>query len=229
LEAAGNPVSFPIVSEAEILKYVGVTGLPGSGKGAFIAELDRQLVEANVYLHYWSLSDELREEARRRGEPISRPALRRIANELRKKEGAGVLAIRVSAKAQQMAEDSAGQGKIVVVVDAIRNPEEVRALQRALAPAFTLVAVEAPMEQLVARIAARARADETAEVVGQEAKARQMILGEAGEGEPAHGHNIKACMAMADHHLDNSGSLADLAAETSRFVESLLSRAETSG
>ncbi len=202
--------------------YVGVTGLPGSGKGAFIEELRSRLALRGVPSGYWSLSDELRDEARQRGEPVTRPVLRRIANELREEFGGGVLAGRVADKARAELSAQAGSGPIVMVIDSIRNPEEVRTLQRKLRPDFTLVAVEAPIEQLIARIAARARADEAADVVSHEALARQMILGEAGEGEPAYGHNINACIAMADFHLDNSGSLADLAAETIRFLDFLL-------
>ncbi len=207
--------------------FIGVTGLPGSGKGAFIEELRGRLALLGIPSGYWSLSDELREEARRRGEPVTRPVLRRIANELREEHGGGVLAGRVADKARAALQERADPGPTAMIIDAIRNPEEVRTLQRELQPDFTLVAVEAPIEQLIARIAARARADETAEVVSQEALARRMILGEAGEGEPAHGHNINACMAMADYHLDNSGSLADLAAATSRFVDRLLAGAVT--
>lgn len=208
--------------------YIGVTGLPGSGKGAFIEELRRRLTLQGIPSGYWSLSDELREEARSRGESVTRPVLRRIANELREEYGGGVLARRVADKARAALQVEAGPGPTAMIVDAIRNPEEVRTLQRELRPDFTLVAVEAPIEQLIARIAARARADETVEVVSHEELARQMILREAGEGEPVHGHNISACMAMADYRLDNSGSLADLAAETARFLDFLLAEGPSS-
>jgi hypothetical protein len=87
-------------------------------------------------------------------------------------------------------------------------------LQRELAPLFDLVAVEAPLETLVNRIAARARYDEPDEFVRQKEAARRMILGESGQDEPAHGHDIKTCIAMADWKLDNSTSLAVLSAGT---------------
>lgn len=214
------------MSATEVMQYVGVTGLPGSGKGAFVEELGRQLAERSIRLCYWSLSDELREEARRRDLPVTRPILRDIANELRSQYGGGVLAGRVAGKARASLLQKPDLGATVVIVDAIRNPEEVRTLQRELAPTFTLVAVEAPIELLVARITARARADETAEVVAQEFQARQMILGESGRDEPDYGHNIDACMAMADYHLDNSGTLSELVDQTTRFLTSLLERLE---
>ncbi|MCA9993405.1 MAG: hypothetical protein KDE29_20610, partial [Anaerolineales bacterium] len=52
----------------------------------------------------------------------------------------------------------------------------------------------------------------------QQEAARQMILGESGRGEPAHGHNISQCIALADCHIDNSGDLADLQAQARLFI-----------
>ena len=202
----------------EVLRFVGVTGLPGSGKGAFIELLRPMLAARGVDTRYYSLSDELREEARRRDQPVSRPVLRAIANELRLEHGSGVLSrLVINKMRQELSQLPAGQ-PIVVIVDAIRNPEEVAFLQRELAPRFDLVAVEAPLETLVNRIAARARYDEPDEFVRQKEAARRMILGESGEDEPAHGHDIKTCIAMADWKLDNSASLAVLSAGTEAYI-----------
>ncbi|MDT8304615.1 MAG: hypothetical protein RRC07_01660, partial [Anaerolineae bacterium] len=167
---------------------------------------------------YYSLSDELREEARRRGVAVARPTLRAIANELRLEHGSGVLSLLVLTKMRQELEKIANDIPLVVIIDAIRNPEEVALLQRELAPHFDLVAVEAPLEILVNRIAARARFDEPDEFVRQRDAARRMILGEAGKDEPAHGHNIRTCIEMADWRLDNSKSLAVLSDETEAYV-----------
>ncbi len=210
------------MSKREVLRYVGVTGLPGSGKGAFIEVLEQQLAAHGVALCYYSLSNELREEARERDLPITRPVLRDIANELRQQEGSGVLALRVVRKLHAALTQEHDDGPVVVIVDSIRNPEEVLTLEQQLAPHFTLVALEAPIELLVARLAARARADETAEVVQKREAARQMILGEAGRGEPAHGHNILACIEMAGRRIDNAGSLADLDKQAARFAAELV-------
>jgi hypothetical protein len=49
-----------------------------------------------------------------------------------------------------------------------------------------------------------------------------MILGESGKDEPAHGHNITACVRDADWHVDNSGSLEDLKAATRHFIDAII-------
>ena len=202
----------------QVLRFVWVTGLPGSGKGAFI-ELLRPMLEARgIATRYYSLSDELRDEARRRGVAVSRPTLRAIANELRLEHGSGVLSLLVVTKMRQEISPLPDDLPLVAIVDAIRNPEEVTYLQRELAPCFDLVAVEAPLEILVNRIAARARFDEPDEFVRQKDAARKMILGEAGKDEPAHGHDIQTCIDMADWKIDNSTSLAVLSAGTEAYV-----------
>ena len=206
----------------EITRFVGVTGLPGAGKGAFVDLLRPLLTEQGIATRYYSLSDELRAEARRRGLAVERPILRSIANELRLEHGGGVLALLVSRKLRDELRQLPKIENLVVIVDAIRNPEEVQVLRRELEPRFTLVGVEAPLEVLVNRIASRARFDEPDEFVRQREAARKMILGESGKDEPAHGHNIAECVAEADWRVDNSGSLQDLADATLRFIDAVI-------
>ncbi|MFW6062681.1 MAG: hypothetical protein ACOC8X_07725 [Chloroflexota bacterium] len=203
----------------EVLRFIGVTGLPGAGKGAFIDLLNPLLAEKGVKTQYYSLSDELRAEARRRGRTIERPVLRTIANQLRLEHGSGVLSLLVVSKLRQDLANIDHEAALVAIIDAIRNPEEVNVLRRELGAAFSLVGVEAPLEILVDRIAARARFDEPDEFVQQREAARKMILGESGEGEPSHGHNITRCIDMADYHIDNSQSLEELAGQTRQFIE----------
>jgi len=214
------------LKQEKVLRFVGVTGLPGAGKGAFIDLLRPLLAERGIETRYYSLSDQLREEARRRELPVERPVLRAIANQLRQEHGSGVLSLMV---VRQMRQDLAALPagtSLVVIVDSIRNPEEVRALRGELGGQFVLVAVEAPLEVLVRRLASRARYDEPEEVVKRKEAARQMILGESGEGEPAHGHNIAGCVAMADWRVDNSDSLTMLGEGIQEFIREMVPKEE---
>lgn len=206
----------------DVTRFVGVTGLPGAGKGAFVDLLRPLLAEKGIATRYYSLSDELRAEARHRDLPVERPILRAIANELRLEHGAGVLSKLVTRKIREELQELSSGAALVIIIDAIRNPEEVHVLRRELQPNFTLVGVEAPLEILVNRIASRARFDEPDEFVQKREAARKMILGESGRDEPSHGHNIAECVAEADWRVDNSGTLRDLAAETRRFIEAAI-------
>lgn len=210
------------MEQDQVIRFVGVTGLPGAGKGAFIELLRSLLVQQGSTTRYYSLSDELRAEARRRDLAVERPILRAIANELRLEQGAGVLSKLVARKIRQDLAQLCNVGELVIIVDAIRNPEEVRVLRAEFAPRFTLVGVEAPLDVLIHRIASRARYDEPEEFVKQKEAARRMILGESGRDEPAHGHNIAECVADADWRVDNSGSLQQLAHATQQFIDAVI-------
>lgn len=214
------------MKQEKVLRFVGVTGLPGAGKGAFIDLLRPLLAERGIETRYYSLSDQLREEARRRELPVERPVLRAIANQLRQEHGSGVLSLMVVRQMRQDLSALPAGTPLVVIVDSIRNPEEVRALRGELGGQFVLVAVEAPLEVLVQRLASRARYDEPEEIVKRKEAARQMILGESGEGEPAHGHNIAGCVAMADWRVDNSDSLAILGEGIQEFIREMVPKAE---
>ncbi len=209
---------FPLVVSREgVIKYIGVTGLPGSGKGEFIALLRKTIDAKGITLHYYSLSDELRAEAKKRNLPVERPILRRIANELRHDFGNGILSKRLSQKIQQDLSQSS-EGECVAVIDAIRTPEEVAVLREEFEPNFILVALEAPINILAERVSMRARFDERKEVVEKKNEAQNMILREAGQNEPSFGHNISGCISIADWRIDNSGTLDILSRAVVEFV-----------
>lgn len=206
-----------------VFNYIGVTGLPGSGKGEFINILRETLTHHGLGLRYYSLSDELRAEARRRSLPVERPVLRAMANELRLKFGGGILSRMLCEKISEELELDLAKEPAVIVIDAIRTPDEVLTLREELGRAFVLVALEAPLEMLIERISGRARFDERTEVVERKDTARKMILGEAGQDEPTHGHNIASCIAMADYHIDNSSTFDFLSQQVRDIKERIVS------
>lgn len=177
--------------------FLGLTGPNAAGKGV-TAE---HLVSRHGYC-FVSLSDVLREEARRRGlEPV-RGVLIPLGNELRRERGAGVLA--------EMAADGLAPPALV---DSIRNPEEVATLRRLL-PGFVLVGVTADVPTRFERSLARRRPgdpDTLADFVRREE--------EENSRDPA-AQQLAATVALADATLDNSGSLEELHAA----VDALLLR-----
>src|SRR4030042_2305396 len=69
-------------------RLIGLTGTNGAGKGEVAAYLMK-----NGYA-YVSLSDEIRKELRRRGEPVTRDSLIAEGNALRREYGPDILARR---------------------------------------------------------------------------------------------------------------------------------------
>ncbi|MCK4751163.1 MAG: AAA family ATPase, partial [Bacteroidales bacterium] len=75
--------------------YLGLTGRMASGKGEVV-----KILEGNEF-KYISLSDIVREEAQKTGNPVSRAEMQNIGNRLRQQEGPGALAKRVRQKIRQ--------------------------------------------------------------------------------------------------------------------------------
>src|SRR5215468_935904 len=95
---------------------IGLTGRNASGKG----EVAAYLVKKSFY--YYSLSDVIREEIRRRGQPLTRENMIETGNELRYHFGPGILAKRILEKIEADKH---------YVIDSIRNPSEVETLRTA--------------------------------------------------------------------------------------------------
>lgn len=99
------------------MKLIGLAGTNGAGKDS-VGEI---LVNTYNYL-FISVSDLLRDEAARRGQPVEREVLRSISAEWRRQHGLGVLID----KAIEQFEDQGGAEEFDgLVVASIRNPGEV--------------------------------------------------------------------------------------------------------
>ena len=167
---------------------IGVTSLIGGGKdsvGDYLKNKDFTKL---------SLSDEIREEARKRSIELTRENLIALANEMRATEGLGVLAKRVVKKIEQ--------GKNYVV-ESIRNPEEVNELRKN--KDFTMLSIWASQKIRFERVSKRMR--EKDPQTFEEFLRIDHI--EAYNPLP-HAQKILLCMQMSDHIIVNEGSLEEL-------------------
>jgi dephospho-CoA kinase len=96
------------------VRIIGLSGTNGAGKDT-VGEL---LAKNHGYL-FVSVTELLRDEARRRGQPVERGVLREISAEWRREHGLGVLVDR----AVQMFEE-AGHKYQGLVLSSLRNPAE---------------------------------------------------------------------------------------------------------
>jgi dephospho-CoA kinase len=98
------------------IKLIGIAGTNGSGKDS----LGHMLQERHSWL-FVSVSDLLRDEARKRGLPIEREVLRTISAEWRRKYGLGVLVDKAVALLNKSGDKYTG-----VVAIPMRNPGEAQ-------------------------------------------------------------------------------------------------------
>lgn len=96
------------------LKFIGLAGTNGSGKDT----VGHMLAEKHRYL-FISVTEVLRNEAKRRGLPVDREVLRTISAEWRRELGLGVLVDKAIAEYEKDADQYAG-----VVMASLRNPGE---------------------------------------------------------------------------------------------------------
>jgi dCMP deaminase len=181
---------------------IGLTGKNGAGKTAVLEYLQRRGFEA------YSLSDEIREEIRIRGQQVTREVLIDVGNELREKFGPGILAMRVLRNLESNHN---------YVIDSIRNPSEVQVLKRR--GDFTLLAVEADVYIRFERSRHRDR-EGAAQTLQQfkEEEARELD-----SDNPAN-QQLHATRQKADLVVTNDGTLEDLHRQLDKLLSPLMSR-----
>lgn len=170
---------------------IGIVGPLACGKGV-VADY---LIKNFGYVSF-SLSFIVHEEAKKRGiTTITRTVLQDIGDDLREKEGSGVLAKRaVSLLAER--------GMDRMVIEGIRNPGEVAHLRTL--PGFFLIAVDALQEVRFRRVIERGKPwdpkdwETFKEVDGRDSK----------DSTNKNGQQVRECMKLADMHLNNDTDLS---------------------
>ena len=179
---------------------VGVTGPIASGKSVLAEMLvDRGFIRL-------TLSEEVRDEARKRNLAIERTNLQNLGNEMRQKFGTGYWAERLISKIRP--------GKNYVI-EGIRNPGEVEALRKLRN--FVLIGVTAPINQRLQWIMARNKDSDPKTLVAIQA----IDARDRGIGEGKTGQQTEACFELADSYIQNDSTLDDLREKAAELVNEL--------
>jgi dephospho-CoA kinase len=183
---------------------IGLTGTLASGKGEVAEYLKKQ------GFAYFSLSDEVREEAAKRGIEIRRENLQKLGNELRAQNGNGVLA--------QLALKKIVPG-MNVIVDGIRNPAEAKELKNF--GHFYLIATDAPRDQRFKRMMTRNRESDPKTW----ADFLKVDVIDQGYQQDESGQQVAECMKAADYKIINNASVESLHEKT-QYVINLVTNKE---
>jgi dephospho-CoA kinase len=167
---------------------IGLTGRMASGKGEAIRIL------IHYGFHEISLSDIVRDEAKKEGKEVTRSQMQDIGDRLRRRGGAGVLGQRI----REIIESSTVTRW---VVDGIRNPAEIGELKKL--ECFYLVGIEADIPVILARLRKRGRTTDRVKTD----ELLKALEREWGVGEPAEGQQVGACMALSDILIANNSSI----------------------
>jgi dCMP deaminase len=180
---------------------LGVTGYFAAGKDT----LAEYLQEKN-FVHI-SLSDMIREEIRSRRQRVTLKRLTETGNELRRRYGAGILAVRALKAMNRYSR---------YVVTSIRHPGEVETLR--IRPDFFLLFVDAPQRVRYERSAARARPGDDLPTFKEfvEAEKRQLA------GDDPDAQQLAACRKEADLVLQNKGSVEQFRAQVDEALRAII-------
>jgi dephospho-CoA kinase len=183
------------------MRIVGVSGTNGAGKDT-LAQL---LVERYGFV-FVSVSDLLRDEARRRGLPVEREVLGMISAQWRREHGMGVL---VDRAIERFTAPHTG-----VVIASIRNPGEADRIHEL---GGSVIWVDAPARVRYERIRARQRA-------GTDAKTFAAFLEEESAEREHSGDeatlSLDAVKARADIFVENAGDRGSFTDAVDRAVRS---------
>lgn len=170
------------------MKIYGLAGTNGAGKDS----VGEMLAERHGYL-FVSVSDLLRDEARKRGLPIEREVLRTISAEWRREHGLGVLVDRAVALAKE--KDYEG-----VVAAPMRNPGEA---QRVKELGGELVWIDAEPKVRYDRIFARKRSAEDDKSFEEFLNEEQIEMQHSGDEATL---NMQGVKDISDIFIDNNGN-----------------------
>jgi dephospho-CoA kinase len=164
---------------------VGVTGMPGAGKGAFRRVIQRMGYPVVI------MGDEVRVEVKRRKLEPTPENLGKVMLQLREAEGPAAVAKRCIPKLQNTKER-------MVVVDGIRSLHEVEEFKKHF-PNFTLIALHSSPKTRYQRLSRRRRSDDPKSwETFRQRDIRELSVG------------LGAVIATADYMIVNDGTLAQL-------------------
>ncbi len=181
------------------MKAFGLVGPIASGKGTVV-----KILSEKGYRSY-SLSDRIREEIASRGLIIDRNTLNQVSNELRQTLGSDILAKRT-------VELIKSDNPEFVVVDSIRNPEEIRFIKENLNAA--IIGIDAPQEKRYEMF--KNRGANTAGIDSFE-QFKELDDREI-NGTDAHSQRVGDCLKMADVIIQNDETIEDLKNEVNKAI-----------
>ncbi len=179
-------------------KIIAFVGMPASGKS------EAAKVVRMMGIPVISMGDAIRKEVTKRGLKPTDENTGGIGTMLRQQEGMDAIAKRCLPTIRSTKAD-------VIVIDGVRNIEEVGLFKKEFSQNFILIAINTPFEIRFERIKTRGRSDDMQS--GQELKKRD-------EREISWG--LDKAIEKADIVINNTGSLQEFTANIEKFVSQYL-------
>jgi dephospho-CoA kinase len=131
------------------MKIIAFTGMPFSGKSEAVQ------IAKDIGIHVVRMGDMVWDEVKKRGLKINDENVGVIANQMREQHGKDIWAKRTIEKIKSLKNAES------IIIDGIRNVEEISTFKRELKGDFIIIAVEVPDEVRHKRALSRGRADDS--------------------------------------------------------------------
>lgn len=182
---------------------IGVTGPLCAGTDTF-----GEILRKEKGFIWFGYSDILREELKKRNIEITRKNLQDIGDELRKRDGLGVLSKIIIEKIEN---------GFNYVVGNIRNPGEVDVMRAWFGKNFVLVRIDADVEVRFERLSRRRREKDPRTWD----EFRKVEDRDFGVNEKSYGQQHAAVFQMADFSIDNSGTFEEFREKVEELLKKL--------
>jgi dephospho-CoA kinase len=180
------------------MKIIAFTGMPFAGK----TEAVKVTKEAEIPMI--RMGDMVWNEVNKRGLKLNDNNVGTIANQMREKHGRGIWAIKTINKIKTMGNIDS------IVIDGIRNVEEIEVFKSELGDNFVVIAVETSEETRRKRALERRRKDDSKDVK----KLKERDQRELGWG-------LGSVIASADIVILNNGSIDDFRKKIKEILKRL--------
>lgn len=169
------------------MKVVVFTGLPWSGKSEAVA------VAKQMGIPIFRMGDMVWEETKKQGLELNDDNVGTIANDMRKEHGMDIWAKRTIERIKE------AKNSNILVIDGVRNLDEIETFKRKLGDDFLLVAIHVSDELRYKRALERGRKDDSRDIVKIKARDHREI-----------GWGLNMVISSADIVIQNEGPLEEL-------------------
>jgi len=168
------------------MKIIAFTGMPASGKSEAV-----QLAK-DKGIPVIRMGDMVWEETKQQGKPLDDKNVGDVAHSMREKHGMDIWAKRTVEKIRSLKKSS------LLVIDGVRNMEEIEYFKKELGMDFLAIAIDAPDELRRKRAILRGRTDDSKNPKDLEERDKREIR-----------WGLQKVIANADIVISNKGSLED--------------------
>jgi dephospho-CoA kinase len=182
----------------ETLKMLAFTGMPASGKSVAV-----QIAKENN-IPVVRMGDAVWDETKKQGLKLNDKNVGKVANDMREKHGKDIWAQKTIEKIKLLHKTDN------LVIDGIRNREEIDFFKKELGSDFVVIAIHASDETRKKRVLARGRKDDSKEIKDIEERDRREL-----------GWGLGEVIISADITILNEGSIDEFRRKVKKVLQKL--------